>query len=308
MPFETQLSRCADLVEARLTRLLAADKPAPDQASRGFQPTYRLACAMRHAVLGGGKRVRPFLVMQSAALFGVPYEQSVTTAAALEAVHCYSLAHDDLPAMDDDDMRRGRPSVHKAYDEATAILAGDALLTLAFEILCHKATHDDPAIRMELVSSLARASGWAGMAGGQQLDLDAEKIADASALTIDNILHLQAMKTGALILFGCTAGTILGGASQDERRAWIDYGQNLGRAFQISDDLLDVEGSQKTVGKAVGKDDNAGKATLVSLLGVEAARAALAQSETDAIAALDRFDDKAEPLRGAARYMSRRQK
>ena len=263
---------------------------------------------MRHGVLNGGKRFRPFLLMQSAALFDVPHEQSVTAAAALEVVHCYSLIHDDLPAMDDDDLRRGQPTVHKAFDEATAILAGDALLTLAFEILCHKATHDDPAIRMALVSSLARAAGWAGMAGGQQLDLDAENIDQANDRTIDGIFRLQSMKTGALILFACTAGATLGKADDAQRQALSDYAHNLGRAFQISDDLLDVEGSSDTVGKAVGKDDDAGKATLVSLLGAQAARAALAQTEADAVDALAIFGPEADALRGAARYLTMREK
>ena len=306
MSFEEQLNLCARLVDDRLTNLLNPSLPASGSTAVDFFPTERLAEAMRHAVLGGGKRFRPFLLMQSAALFGIPFEQSVTAAAALEAVHCYSLVHDDLPAMDDDDLRRGQPTVHKAYDEATAILAGDALLTLAFEILCHRATHENPAIRMELVSSLARAAGWAGMAGGQQLDLDAENLSDASSTTIDGIFRLQAMKTGALIQFACTAGAILGGAGKRQRQALVVYAQNLGRAFQISDDLLDVEGSFEDVGKAVGKDDGAGKATLVSLLGTDAARAALEQMESDAIAALEGFDSHADPLREAARYLTRR--
>ena len=306
MTFEKQLTLCARLVEETLVNLLNPKIPEMAHTAAVFHPTERLAQAMRHAVLGGGKRFRPYLLMQCAALFDVSYEDSVMAGAALEVLHCYSLTHDDLPAMDDDTLRRGLPTVHKAFDEATAILAGDALLTLAFEIMCHPKTHNDPAIRMQLVSSLARAAGWAGMAGGQQLDLDAEKIEDATETTVDEIFRLQAMKTGALIQFACTAGATLGGAGQQEREALTNYAQNLGRAFQISDDLLDAEGTREAVGKAVGKDDVAGKATLVSLLGVDAARAALVQIEADAIEALTVFGPEADGLRGAASYLSRR--
>ena len=306
MSFEAQLTHSARLVEERLTILLNPRPPADETAAPDFRPVTRLAEAMRHAVLGGGKRFRPFLLMHSAALFGLPLEKSVSAAAALEAVHCYSLVHDDLPAMDDDDLRRGQPTVHRAFDEATAILTGDCLLTLAFEILCHQQTHDDPSVRMELVSSLARAAGWAGMAGGQQLDLDAARFGNVTDRTVDDIIRLQAMKTGALIQYACIAGAILGRAGQNERQALAQYGQLLGRAFQISDDLLDVEGREEDTGKAVGKDEAAGKATLVSLLGVKTARTALAQIENDAIAALAPFDERANPLRDAARFLATR--
>ncbi len=257
---------------------------------------------MRYAVLGGGKRLRPFLVMESARLCGLSDEAALNAAAALECVHCYSLVHDDLPAMDDDDLRRGRPTVHKAYDEATAILAGDSLLTLAFEILADPATHTDPAVRSELALGLARNSGRAGMAGGQMLDLEAP----GQALSEPEILRLQSMKTGALICFACEAGAILAETGETRRRALIDYGQALGAAFQLADDLLDVEGDAALVGKAVAKDGEAGKATLVALIGIRAARLRLAEMEARARDALAPFGADAETLAAAAHFVANR--
>lgn len=258
---------------------------------------------MRYAALGGGKRLRPFLLVESAALFGVRQENALDAAAALECVHTYSLVHDDLPGMDDDALRRGRETVHIAYDEATAILVGDGLLTLAFEILATPETHSDPAVRGELILGLARASGWAGMAGGQSLDLEAE----GKALRADEIRHLQALKTGALIQYACAAGAILGRASGQDRAALDAFGRLLGQAFQLADDLLDVTGDEAKMGKRAGKDGDAGKATLVSVLGLEPARAELLRLEGEAIAALDRFGERADVLRETARFVSRRE-
>lgn len=293
--FSNRLIELGETVERHLALLLDAKRPGGIEAGR-------LGEAMRYATLGGGKRFRPFLVVETAKLFGVPEGRALNAAAALECIHCYSLVHDDLPAMDDDDLRRGRPTVHKAFDEATAILAGDGLLTFAFEILARPDTHPDPAVRAELVMGLARASGWEGMCGGQMLDLEAENVAQG----LDGITQIQALKTGALIRFGAEAGAILGGASEAERRAVIDYAEALGLAFQVSDDLLDAEGDAASVGKATGKDAAAGKATFVSLMGLEGAKAKLAALEKTAVASLDRFGPKAAMLQDAARFMSTR--
>ena len=259
----------------------------------------RLLEAMRYGSLGGGKRVRPFLVIESAALFGVPVEGALNAGAALECVHCYSLVHDDLPAMDNDDLRRGRPTVHKAFDEATAILAGDGLLTLAFEILASPDTHPNPAVRADLGLALARASGVSGMAGGQMYDLEAP----GKTLGEADIRLLQAMKTGALITFGCVAGGILGEASQADIAALRAYGDALGAAFQLADDILDVEGDAALVGKATGKDTEAGKGTLVSLFGIDAARVKLAELKAEALAALAPFKPRDEILAEAAEFV-----
>jgi farnesyl diphosphate synthase len=300
MTFAQSLTAAARLTEATLERILA-EKTLVGEAP--VSQTGRLIAAMRHAVLGGGKRIRPLLVIESARLFGVPPEAAAYTAAALELVHCYSLAHDDLPAMDNDELRRGAPTVWKAYDEWTAILAGDALLTLAFEVLARPETHPDPAVRVALVAALARASGTVGMVGGQALDLMADKRQDPDAPTVDHIRRLQAMKTGALLVFACEAGSILGGASAQDRQALVDFATALGFAFQIADDILDAEGDVATVGKAVAKDAAAGKATLVSLMGIGAAKATLAATEAKANAALDVFGAKASVLREAARFV-----
>jgi farnesyl diphosphate synthase len=297
MAFSQRLAQAATPVEGRLAELFDG------LAAAGTPP--RLVEAMRHAALGGGKRVRPFLVIECAGLFGVPARAALAAAAALECVHCYSLVHDDLPAMDDDDLRRGRPTVHKAFDEWTAILAGDALLTAAFELLASPDTHADAAVRGELAIGLARAAGAAGMVGGQCLDLQADKLGQPPRPTLADVQRLQAMKTGALIRYACEAGAILGGANAEQRRALVVYGERLGRAFQIADDLLDVEGEAATVGKAIGKD--AGKATLVSIMGVSAAKAELAKLEVDTLAALQPFGARADILREAAAFVVRRQ-
>jgi len=267
-------------------------------------PEARLFESMRYATLGGGKRFRPFLVVQSATLFGVERVAAFRVGAAVELVHCYSLVHDDLPAMDDDDLRRGRPTVHKKFDDATAILAGDALLTLAFEVLADRRTHENPEARIELVASLANAAGCNGMVGGQMLDLAAESI----SLGMEGITRLQRLKTGALIAFSCEAGAIMGRAAVEPREALRRYAHDLGLAFQIADDLLDVEGTMEETGKAVGKDAVAGKATFVSILGVERARAQaklLAQQAREHLAV---FDDAAELLRTAADFVVERRK
>jgi farnesyl diphosphate synthase len=302
MSFAQRLDQTARLIDQRLPALL------DELAGSGGKAwsSERLADAMRHATLGGGKRLRPFLVVESAALFGVAPATALETAAAIECVHCYSLAHDDLPAMDNDEVRRGRPTVWKAFDEWTAILAGDGLLTLAFEILSRPATHPDPHVRLDLVAGLARAAGAAGMVGGQSLDLEADKLGEPAVPSLTHIRRLQGMKTGSLIALSCEAGAILGAAAPAERAAVRSYGEALGFAFQIADDLLDAEGDAATVGKAVSKDAAAGKATLVSLMGLEAARAELRRAEQAAIDALAPFGDRAETLIEAARFVARR--
>jgi farnesyl diphosphate synthase len=231
-------------------------------------PEARLMSAMRYAALGGGKRLRPFLVLETGRIFGVDERCLLRVAAALECVHTYSLIHDDLPCMDDDDMRRGRPSVHIAYDEATAILAGDALLTLAFEILADPQTHADANIRIQVVSRLAEAAGARGMVGGQMMDMIAEELGDDIAA----VTRMQRLKTGMLITYAVEVGALMGRASDDARHALSAYAHDLGLAFQITDDILDAEGSVELVGKAVGKDAHKGKATFVSLLGLEGAK------------------------------------
>jgi farnesyl diphosphate synthase len=256
--------------------------------------------AMRYAALGPGKRLRPFLVLASSQLFAVGRRSALQVAMAIELVHAYSLVHDDLPAMDNSDLRRGRPTCHKAFDDATAILAGDGLLTLAFEVLADPDTHGDPAVRCELVASLAMAAGSHGMVGGQMIDLIAERRPD---LDIGAITRLQRLKTGALIAFACEAGAILGKAPMEMRLALRGYAQNLGLAFQIADDLLDVEGSADETGKPVGQDAAAGKATFVSILGVERARAQAQLLVTQAIEHLDLFEQRADLLRQAARFV-----
>jgi farnesyl diphosphate synthase len=265
-------------------------------------PESRVIEAMRYSLLGGGKRVRPFLVLCTSELFKVSRTSALRVAAALEMVHCYSLIHDDLPAMDDDDLRRGRKTCHIAYDEATAILAGDALLTLAFEVLADPATHESPAIRCKLVSELARASGMNGMVGGQMIDL----MAETRDLNIAEITRLQRLKTGALIVYACKAGAILGKAEDKKSQALRNYGHDLGLAFQIADDLLDVEASVEETGKQVGKDAARGKETFVSLLGVERAREQAEMLSDQACAHLDIFDNNTELLRAMAQYVVKR--
>lgn len=300
--FADRLTATARDTEALLERLLG-DATLPGETAR----PPRLLEAMRYAVLGGGKRLRPFLVVETATLFGVARGAALFAGCALELLHCYSLVHDDLPAMDNDDLRRGKPTVHKAFDEATAILAGDALFTLAFDILARDEIHADTGVRLALVRELARGSGIGGMAGGQMLDLAAEgRFAPKRALTENEIVTLQAMKTGALIRFACNAGAILGKADAQARDSIERYGAAIGQAFQIADDLLDVEGDAASLGKVAGKDAAAGKATLVAILGVDAARNRLDALTANALAALAPFGEKADTLRAAARFVAER--
>ena len=261
-------------------------------------PEARVVEAMRYAFFSGGKRLRPFLVLASAELFGVDRQQAMRVAGAVECVHCYSLVHDDLPAMDDDDMRRGKATVHKAFDEATAILAGDALMTLAFELLAEAKTHADPHVRLALISALARASGHHGMVGGQMIDLSANDHELGEA----EIYRLQQMKTGALISFSAEAGGIMGHASPQAQASLQGYARDLGLAFQIADDLLDVEGTPEEVGKATQKDADAGKATLVGIMGVDRARNQAEILANQAIEHLSDFDHKAALLRAVAHF------
>jgi farnesyl diphosphate synthase len=300
--FPARLASGAAEIETLLKQLLG-DAPLDTEVQR----PPRLVAAMRHAALDGGKRLRPFLLVETAAVFGASRAGALMAGAALELVHCYSLVHDDLPAMDDDDLRRGRPTVHKAFDEATAILVGDSLLTLAFDVITRPEVHSDPAVRVALVAELSRASGFGGMAGGQMLDLAAEGRFDSKrTLTESEIATLQAMKTGALIRFACRAGAILGQADAVARAGIDHYGAAVGQAFQIADDLLDVEGDAKTLGKAAGKDAAAGKATLVAALGIAGARARLKELVAQADAALAPFGSQADTLRAAARFVAER--
>jgi farnesyl diphosphate synthase len=287
--FEAAIGETARAVAAELDRLMPMVET----------PESRLIEAMRYVSMNGGKRLRPFLVMHTASLFNVSYEAALRTAAAVEMIHCYSLAHDDLPAMDNDDLRRGLPTCHKKYDEATAILAGDALLTKCFEVLAGEATHSDPAVRCELIKEVAIAAGAPGMVGGQMLDLIAEK----EPTDMPGITRLQRMKTGMLIAISCEAGAILGKAPRPQRQALLAYAHDLGLVFQITDDLLDIEGSVEEVGKALRKDANAGKATFVSLLGVDRAREQVKHLAEQAINHLDSFGPPADLLRDAVRFV-----
>ena len=285
MGFETSLAAAQQQIGSALTNALARF---------GAEP---VAEGMRYAT-GGGKRLRGYLVMESAALFGVPSDRSVQAACAIEALHAYSLVHDDLPAMDDDDLRRGQPTVHIKWDEATAILVGDALQTFAFELLAEPATHPDPEVRIALIASLARASGAQGMVLGQALDIAAESA--ATPLTLDEITRLQAGKTGALIEWSATAGALLGQADPAPLAA---YARAIGLAFQIADDILDVTGDAATAGKRLQKDAEAGKATFVSLLGLDGARARAADLVAEAEAALAPYGRKGDDLAALARYI-----
>ena len=290
---EPALNETAVFMEEVLNELL----PAP------VGPQARVVDAMRYATLAGGKRVRAFLVLQAGRLFGVDRRALSRAAAAVECVHAYSLAHDDLPAMDDDDTRRGKPSTHMKFDEPSAILAGDALLTHAFALLASPETHPDPHVRAELVARLAHAAGWNGMVGGQMMDIAAqgENISD-----IGHITRLQRLKTGALIVFACEAGALMGKASPQLLRALTNYAQDWGLAFQIVDDLLDAQGDPATMGKAAGKDERAGKATFVTVLGPERARAQAELLATQAARHLEVFDEKADLLRGLSDYVVKR--
>jgi len=302
--FQQSLNQVAGETERLLGRLLAAQPVAGEN----LRPA-RLLDAMRYASLGGGKRIRPFLVVETARLFAVPRRQALMVAAALECVHCYSLVHDDLPAMDNDDLRRGRATVHKAYDEATAILAGDGLLTFAFDILSRPQTHQDAGIRIKLISALARAAGVGGMAGGQMLDLAAEgrfAVGQQGGLDFNGVRTLQAMKTGALLQYACTSGAVLGVADRKAHSALERYGAAIGEAFQVADDLLDVDGDAATLGKATGKDAAAHKATFVSLLGIDGARKRLMNLVGKAEKAIASFGTDGEILVAAAHFIANR--
>ncbi|MER8388917.1 polyprenyl synthetase family protein [Mesorhizobium sp. M1380] len=297
MAFEAALIARAVPLEALLRRLLDGRTLSGEVA----RPE-RLMAAMRHGVLNGGKRLRPFLVMESAALFSADGEAALRVAAALECVHCYSLIHDDLPAMDDDDLRRGQPTVHRAFDEATAILAGDALLTLAFDILADDATMLPAERRAGLVLALARAAGAGSMVGGQMLDLEAEQGRPDEA----GIIRLQAMKTGALIRFACEAGAILAGAPSGDRERLAEFGSAIGLAFQLADDLLDLTADAHQMGKATGKDAAAGKATLVALHGPGWARDQLHGLVDQAHALLEPYGEQGALLKQAAEFVAAR--
>ena len=301
--FQQLLTSVAADTEELLGRLLG---PSPLALERA-RPD-RLMAAMRYGSMGGGKRFRPFLVVASANLFGVPRERALLAGAALECIHCYSLVHDDLPSMDNDDLRRGRPTTHKKFDDATAILAGDGLLTIAFDILSRPETHPSADVRIKLVTALARMSGLGGMVGGQMLDLAAEGRFDGQMKKLgeQDILTLQAMKTGALIRFGCVAGAMLGEADDNQYAALNRYGEIVGQAFQIADDLLDIEGDAATLGKAAQKDAAAGKGTIASLLGVDKARARLKTLVEEAGTVLAPFGAKADVLKTAAKFVAER--
>lgn len=295
--FETRLKTNAREIEAVLDRLLS-DRMLDDEIVR----PENLRAAMYYAVLNGGKRLRPFLVVESALLLGGDKQAALRVAAALECVHCYSLVHDDLPAMDDDDLRRGKPTVHIAFDEATAILAGDSLLTYAFDIIAADETKLPDQSKVALTLALARAAGLGGMAGGQALDLAAEKNAPGEP----GIVTLQAMKTGALIRFACEAGAIVAGAPSDDRKRLRAFGEKIGLAFQLADDLLDLTSDAATMGKATGKDAGRGKGTLVGLHGIDWAEARLAEHVREAEALLSPYAERSAILAEAARFIAGR--
>ncbi len=297
--FAKRLDQTAEDSEALLGTLLS-DALLPDEIVR----PKRLIEAMRYSSLGGGKRLRPFLVVESAAVFGIAREAALLAGAALECIHCYSRVHDDLPAMDNSDLRRGRPTLHRAYDDATAILAGDALLTLAFDIITRDEVHRDAGVRLALTRALARAAGVGGMAGGQMLDLAGEgRFGDREPV---DVARLQQMKTGALLRYGCIAGAILGQSSPKQYQALDDYGRALGEAFQIADDLLDVEGDAAALGKQTGQDAALGKTTFVTQLGIEGAKQRVRDLLTRADTALSIFGAKGDVLRAAARFVAER--
>ncbi len=297
--FAKRLDTTADETEALLAKLLS-DSPLPDEIAR----PKRLMDAMRYSSLGGGKRLRPFLVVESSAVFGVPREAALLAGAALECIHCYSLIHDDLPAMDNSDLRRGRPTLHKTTDDATAILAGDGLLTLAFDIITRDEVHQDPAVRLLLTRALARAAGIGGMVGGQLLDLAGEGRFGGREPV--DVARLQQMKTGALLRFGCVAGALLGRAAQKDYQALDAYGRALGEAFQIADDLLDVEGDAAALGKPAGADAALGKTTFVTQLGIDGARKRVRDLLTKADEALSVFGTRGDVLRAAAHFVADR--
>src|ERR1700729_865908 len=281
---DMHITKDADKTE--LPRAIAASVQTVDSVLERVLPKphgaqARVQEAMRYATFAGGKRIRPFLVLHSARLFGVDDAQALRVGAAIEALHTYSLVHDDLPCMDDDELRRGRPTTHIAFDEMTAVLAGDALLTIAFEILADAATHPDPQVRCALIARLAEASGHSGMIGGQIIDM----LADAS-FGVEDVIDLQRRKTGQLFEFSCEAGPILGQADDETRARLKAYAEDMGVVFQITDDLLDVTSTAEKTGKAVGKDADMGKQTLVTLLGLEGARAEAEKRARRAVEAL----------------------
>ncbi|MBW8297989.1 MAG: polyprenyl synthetase family protein [Hydrogenophaga sp.] len=296
-PFDAKLDATARWTERLLDQLLSAEVQ-PQETTRPA----RLLQAMHYGALNGGKRLRPFLVVESAAMFGGDETAALRVGAALECLHSYSLVHDDLPAMDDDDLRRGKPTVHIAFDEATAILAGDALLTYAFDIIAAPETHLPDRARIELVLALARAAGIGGMAGGQALDLAAEKETPDEP----GIVTLQAMKTGALIRFACEAGAIIAGAPAEDRDRMRRFGEIIGRAFQLADDLLDLTSDAATLGKAAGKDAARGKGTLVALKGRPWAEAELDRLVGEATDLIAVYGDRAKTLVEAARFVANR--
>ncbi len=288
LDLEAEADRVSAEVDDFFSRLLA---PPDDSRQRLYE-------AMRHAAIGGGKRLRPLLTIAASRLFGIADEQALRVAAAIEAIHVYSLIHDDLPAMDDDDLRRGKPTVHKAFDEATAVLAGDSLHALAFEILAHEATHKDPHVRCELVLELSRASGPNGMAGGQMMDLAAE----GESLDLAAVTRLQQLKTGALIEYAVEAPCILIRLAREARTPYRGFARNVGLAFQITDDLIDHSGNEADAGKRTGKDAQAGKATFVSLLGADRARQQGRVLVEQAIDHLSDHGEEADMLRALARF------
>ena len=292
--FKQRMAEAAKLVEAELKSVLS-DKIRGSEIAR---PEH-LMRAMRHGSLNGGKRLRPFLVMEAARIFSGSETAALRVATALECIHCYSLVHDDLPAMDDDDLRRGQPTVHIAFDEATAILAGDGLLTLAFDIIASDETPLDASAKVKLILELSQAAGLGGMVGGQALDLAAEKQNPDEA----GILTLQQMKTGALIRFACQAGAIIGNADRNDYARMTKFGQIAGQAFQLADDLLDVTSDTQTIGKNTGKDADAGKATLVGLHGINWAKDQLRKLAADASNTLDDMNYETEILKQTAQYI-----
>ena len=292
MLLHNALAQIAAEIDEELARLLSSPGDARD-------PLY---AAMRHAAIGGGKRLRPLLVVATASLFHVDRDVALRVGTAVEAIHVYSLIHDDLPCMDDDDMRRGKPTVHRAYNEATAVLAGDSLHALAFEILSHSGTHTDPFIRSELIATLALASGPDGMAGGQMMDLEAEK----TIFDLPTVTRLQALKTGALIAASVEMGAILGHVSPEGRTHLRGYARDIGLAFQIADDILDVEGDPELAGKKLHKDAKAGKGTFVSLMGLDRAKQQAAVLVDQAVGQLSIYGQEADLLRAIANYITER--
>ena len=298
MPVET-LDRARQQLDDEATRVSAeVDEFFTDLLIVPKDGRERLYDAMRHAAIGGGKRLRPLLTMAASPLFAIDRERALRVGCAIEAIHVYSLIHDDLPCMDDDDLRRGKPTVHRAFGEAEAVLAGDSLHALAFEILAHQATHDDPWVRSDLVVELARASGPAGMAGGQMMDLAAV----GGALDLPAITRLQQLKTGALIEYSVEAVCIMAKLAADARTPYRGYARNIGLAFQIADDLIDHSGDEAAAGKRTGKDASAGKATFVSVLGPERARQQASLLVDQAIEHLSGHGEEADLLRAIARF------